>query len=126
MKNRNIIVVGLLSLFTTGIYSIFWLVMTKHEVKSHGVNIPSLLFLAIPLVNIWWLWKYSQGVENITSGTLSAILVFVLLLFISPIGIVLVQDSFNNLADSDSPTTTTPPATPTPPTFSATPPATVG
>lgn len=107
MKNRNVIAVLLLPFVTFGIYSIYWEVSTKIEMNEKGASIPTAWLLIVPIVNIWWLWKYSEGVEKITNGKSSAVLSFILLFLLGFIGQAIIQDSFNNLPSSES-------ATPTP------------
>ena len=98
MKNRNPFAVALLPLVTFGIYFIYWQVKTKGAMKALGADIPTAWLIIVPFVNIWWMWKYSQGVEHVTGGKLSGILTFILLWLLGSIGGAIVQDSFNNLA----------------------------
>ncbi len=148
MQKRNPIAVALLPFITFGIYSIYWMVKTKGEMNSLGAKIPTAWLIIVPLVNIWWVWKYSEGVEQVTGGKLSGVLAFVLLWLLGSIGGAIVQDSFNSVTAvasataaggsplSESPTTipvpapaetapTTPPLTPidVPPVANPTPPA---
>ena len=96
MQKRNPIAVALLPFVTFGIYSIYWLVKTKGEMNSLGAKIPTAWLIIVPLVNIWWMWKYSEGVEQVTGGKLNGVLAFVLLWLLGSIGGAIVQDSFNN------------------------------
>lgn len=53
----------------------------------------------IPIVGqVWWLWKYSEGVEHVTCEKLNAPVVFLLCFLLGPIGQAIVQDSFNKTA----------------------------
>lgn len=124
MKNRNPIAVVLLSFVTFGIYAIYWEVKTKGEMNALGADIPTAWLIIVPLVNIWWLWKYSEGVEKVTGGKLSGVLAFILLWVLGPIGGAIVQDSFNNNVAASpatetpmqaAPTETTPPSASQPP-----------
>lgn len=118
MQKRSPIAVVLLSFVTFGIYAIYWQVKTKGEMNALGAEIPTAWLIIVPLVNIWWLWKYSEGVEKVTGGKLSGVLAFILLWVLGPIGAAIVQDSFNNNV-SASPATEAPvqapPAETTPP-----------
>jgi hypothetical protein len=96
MKNRSPIAVALLPFVTLGIYGIYWQVKTKGEMNAVGANIPTAWLIIVPLVNIWWLWKYSEGVDQATGHKLSGVLAFILLWLLGPIGAAIVQDSFNN------------------------------
>ncbi len=120
MKKRSPVAVLLLPFVTFGIYSIVWQVKTKGELNSQGAQIPTAWLIIVPLVNIWWLWKYSEGVELVTKKEMSAIVSFVLLYLLGFIGSAILQNEFNKL----SPQSTTPdtpqapapqaPATPAP------------
>ena len=97
MTERNPVVVALLSIITFGIYTLVWLVMTKREMCARGADIPTAWLVIVPLVNIWWLWKYSEGVEKITKSSMQAALSFILLFLVEFIGIAIVQYEFNKL-----------------------------
>lgn len=97
MKNRSPIAVLLLPFVTLGIYSLYWLVVTKDEMNKLGANIPTAWLLIVPLVNIWWYWKYCEGVERVTNGKLNGVLTFILFLLIGSIGEAIVQSFFNEV-----------------------------
>lgn len=99
MKNRNIFAVLLLTIITFGIYAIYWEVSTKIEMNKLGAKIPTAWLLIIPIVNIWWLWKYSEGVELVTGKKMSGILAFVLLWLLGVIGAMIIQSEFNKVGD---------------------------
>ncbi len=61
IKNRNIVAVYLLTIFTLGIYGIYWQVQTKEEIKGLGADIPTAWLLIVPIANIYWLYKYAEG-----------------------------------------------------------------
>lgn len=119
MKNRNPLAVFLLPFVTFGIYGLYWLVKTKGEMNAKGATIPTAWLIIVPLVNIWWYWKYSEGVEQVTGGKLSGVLAFILLFLTGSIGAAIIQDSFNKI--SESPTADTAAGAPVPPTYTDTP-----
>ncbi|MCA9344791.1 DUF4234 domain-containing protein [Candidatus Saccharibacteria bacterium] len=123
MKNRNPIAVALLPLITFGIYSLYWQVKTKGEMNSLGADIPTAWLIVIPLVNIWWLWKYSEGVEKVTANKMSGILAFVLLFLIGSIGGAIIQNEFNNIGDQPAQSQPTEPVTAAAPGFGSPAPA---
>lgn len=102
MKKRNIVIVVLLSLITLGIYSIYWEVVTKKEMVSQGADIPTAWLIIIPFVNIYWLYKYCMGVEKVSSGKMSGILLFVLFILFGIIGQAVAQDTLNKVADGSA------------------------
>ena len=97
MKNRNPLLVILLPLVTFGIYMLYWFVKTKGEMNKLGASIPTAWLIIVPFVNIWWMWKYSEGADKVTNGQMSAVLAFVLLFLIGPIGAGIIQLEFNKL-----------------------------
>lgn len=111
MKKRNPIAVALLPFITFGIYGIYWEVKTKGEMVELGAEIPTAWLIIVPIVNIWWLWKYCQGVQKVTGDKLNGVLAFVLIWLLSSIGAAIIQDSFNNNV-SASPAAETAEATP--------------
>ena len=98
MKQRSPVAVAIFGFITFGIYSLYWMVVTKGEMKERGADIPTAWLIIIPFVSIWWLWKYSQGVDMVTNSKMSGVLTFILLWLLGPIGDAIVQDSFNNIA----------------------------
>jgi hypothetical protein len=85
MTKRSPIAVFFLSIFTLGIYIIVWRVKTKGEMNRLGANIPSAWLMIIPLVNIWWLWEYAEGVEKITKKGMTQVVAFILLILLKKI-----------------------------------------
>ena len=98
MVKRNPIAVFFLCLITFGIYAIFWYYWTKHEMVAKGADIPTMWLLLIPIVNIWWMWKYCQGVEKVTKGHMSGVVAFILIWLLNVIGIAILQNEFNQVA----------------------------
>jgi len=75
-----------------------WEVRTKSEMNAKGAQIPTAWLIIIPLVNYYWLWKFSEGVETVTSNKMSAVVAFLLLFFLGVIGMAIVQDKLNQVA----------------------------
>ena len=103
IKQRNPIVVILLTLVTFGIYGLYWFVKTKGEMVEMGADIPTAFLIIIPIANIFWYWKYCKGVEKISGGQTSGVLVFLLLIFIMPIGQYMAQAELNKHAGGAAP-----------------------
>ncbi len=95
MTKRNPIVVLLLTFVTCGLYVIFWYVGSKTEMVKKGADIPTCWLLIVPIVNLFWLWKFCTGAEKVTNGKASAIAAFILLLFGCGLGPAIVQYWFN-------------------------------
>jgi hypothetical protein len=100
MKNRSPVAVLLLPLITFGIYGLVWLVKTKNEMNSSGAQIPTAWLVIIPLVNIYWLWKYAEGVQHVTRSAQSQVIAFILLFLLGVIGAAIIQNEFNKLGSA--------------------------
>ena len=98
MTNRHPALVVLLTLCTCGLYYLYWLVTTKGEMNRLGAGIPTAWLLLIPFANIYWLWRWSQGVEKVTNGALSAVSALLLSWFLSAIGGAIIQSNFNKVS----------------------------
>jgi hypothetical protein len=92
--------VFLLPFVTFGIYGLYWLVKTKVEMNEKGATIPTAWLIIIPIVNIWWMWKYCEGVDHVTAGKMSGVLAFILLWLLGSIGMAIIQDSFNKVGEA--------------------------
>ncbi len=84
-------------LVTLGIYQIYWEVVTKIEMTKKGADIPTSWLIIIPIVNLWWAYKYCTGVEKVTNGKMSGVLALVLYFCLSIIGLAIIQDAFNKV-----------------------------
>ncbi|HZP55580.1 MAG TPA: DUF4234 domain-containing protein, partial [Candidatus Saccharimonadales bacterium] len=116
------------SLITLGIYSIVWEVKTKGELTKLGAEIPTSWLIIVPFANLYWLWKYCQGVDKVSNGKISTVLSLVLLVALGFVGMAILQSMYNDLSPatvggSSSQSGSMPPATPavTPVTDSASP-----
>ena len=98
MQYRNPFLVFFLSLITFGIYGIVWYVKTKREMNAKGAQIPTAWLIIIPIVSIYWLYKYSQGVEVVTNKDMSTAVAFILLFLLGIIGMAIVQAKFNSVS----------------------------
>ncbi len=120
MKHRSPAAVFFLPFITFGIYALVWEVKTKNEMNALGADIPTAWLIIVPIVNIWWMWKYCEGVDKVTKSELSAVISFLVLFLLGSIGMAIIQNEFNKL----SPQTTgagTSGAAPTPPSEPETP-----
>jgi hypothetical protein len=88
----------LLSIITFGIYYLVWLVTTKNQMNTKGAQIPTAWLLIIPLVNIWWYWRFCEGVELVTNKGMQTVIAFLLLWLLGVIGIAIIQNELNKVA----------------------------
>ncbi len=98
MKRRSVVGVVVLTILTCGLYGLYWIVKTKSEMNAQGANVPTAWLIIIPIVNIWWMWKFSEGVDHVTRGGVSAGVAFLLLWLLSLIGMGIVQSALNKVA----------------------------
>ncbi len=98
MQKRSLAAVLLLPFVTFGFYSLYWIVWTKTEMNSCGAEIPTAWLVLIPFVNIWWLWKFNEGVAEVTRERISTGVGFLLMLFLEPIGSMIIQSELNKVA----------------------------
>jgi hypothetical protein len=98
MKYRSPIAVFLLPFATLGIYAVYWLVRTKTEMNARGEDIPTAWLFVVPIVNLYWLYRFSQGVDHVTNGTMSTGAAFLFAFFLSTIGYAVIQSSLNGVA----------------------------
>jgi hypothetical protein len=91
MTQRNPIVVFLLAAIT-GIYGLYWLIVTRDELNAkYNTGIPPWWHALIPILNLIFLYKYWSAVQKVTG--MSWIVGFLL----GPIGMFLAQGKFNSL-----------------------------
>ena len=100
MHKRNPFLVFILAWITAGIYGIVWFIETKTEMERKGAQIPTAWMILIPIVQIYWLWKYSEGVELVTNKSMSAGFAFFLLVVLNIIGMAIIQSKYNSLPAS--------------------------
>ena len=98
MSKRSVAAVVVLNLITFGLYGIYWYIATKDEMVSQGADIPTGWLLIVPIANIYWMWKWSQGVEHVSRGKTSAGVAVLMLFLLHLIGMAIVQSTFNQIA----------------------------
>jgi hypothetical protein len=103
VKYRNPVLVILFTFLTLGIYGIYWLVSTTNDLRrltSVAPNPLALFLLLIPVldifVGIWYFWKYSSAVEEVSG--VQAILLFIFWILFSPVSVIVTQVELNKKA----------------------------
>jgi hypothetical protein len=102
MTQRSPFSVFVLSIVTLGIYSIVWFVKTRREMVARGADVPTAWLMIIPIVSLYWCWKWCEGVETVTAGKMSQAMAFILTVALNVIGLgifgmALVQKQFNQV-----------------------------
>jgi hypothetical protein len=96
---RDVLMILLLSVFTFGIYYLYWIVATKEELNRVGADIPTAWCLIIPFVNFYFWYRYAQGyvkiVKQKADDSPDVLVYFFIGAFIPLIKIIIFQDGFN-------------------------------
>ncbi len=98
IQKRDPLVVVILSLVTLGIYGLYWVYKTKEELNSLGAKVPSFILAFIPIVNIYFFWKYCEAFTTYVKKDESPILYFLLWIIIYPVAQYIIQSELNKLA----------------------------
>lgn len=97
MQQRNVLFATLTPFIPLvgGLIWLFgWLLSTKNEMnQKYNAGIPHGILIIIPVVNLWWMWRYASAANKVT-GKLSPVAGFLVLL-IAPLGGFLHQSAFN-------------------------------
>lgn len=87
-----------LMIITLGIYMLYWIVKTKRELNAAGAHIPTAWLFIIPLVNIYFLYKFSEAFSELILKDRNFILVYFLLIVCTlPLGILIYQAHMNTI-----------------------------
>jgi len=95
MTKRSVAGLIILSIVTFGIYYLYWYVVTKLEMNEQGAEIPTAWLMLLPIANIYFKWRWSEGVEHVTRGRLTAAGAFLLMFLLPFIGAAIVQATLN-------------------------------
>ncbi len=96
IKERNVLLVYLLGIFTLGFYFLYWYVQTKREINENfGASIPTCLLLIIPIANIYFIYRYAEAYSLYVLRDDNKILWAILFIFVSIIVPALVQIELN-------------------------------
>ncbi|MFA6158164.1 MAG: DUF4234 domain-containing protein [Candidatus Paceibacterota bacterium] len=98
IKHRNPALVIILSFITFGLYGLYWTVRTKGEINGLGAKIPTAWLVIIPIANLYFFYRYSEGFSVFVKKDNSPILWFLLYLVIAPVAMILIQIELNKMA----------------------------
>ena len=103
MKRRSPAAPLLLPFVTFGIYTLVWFVKTKNEINLVAqTKIPTAWLVILPVVSIWWEWRYAVGAEEATNSGISRHAAFWLLFLLGPLGALFVQVTLNGAIDAST------------------------
>jgi hypothetical protein len=101
IKNKSLFLVYLYSIVTFGIYYLVWAVKSKRDMNAIGANIPTSWMLIVPIVNIYWQYKYFAGYSATFKNGKGTALYFILHAFTGGLFTpFLVQSELNKLEPS--------------------------
>ncbi|VVB77129.1 Uncharacterised protein [uncultured archaeon] len=101
MEHRELAFVLIMLIITIGIYGIYWLVKTRREMVDRGADIPTTFLIIIPIVNIFYIYKWSMGAAEVTrSDDAFGYIVFLLWLVLFPAAFLVAQDKFNAVKET--------------------------
>ena len=81
---RSMWEVGLLTIFTFGLYAIYWSVVTKRELNRAGATIPHAILMFVPFANYYFWYRYAQSYVTIvkkSDNNTDVIVYFLLAIF---------------------------------------------
>lgn len=97
MTKKNPFVVFLLTCVTFFIYAIVWYVKSGREMRAKGADVPTAWLMIIPIVGLYWFWKWCAGVGKVTQGSMHGLVAAILVFFLGPIGMAIIQSQFNKV-----------------------------
>lgn len=109
LTERNVVSVILLSIFTCGIYTIYWYYVTAEDLNKAEPKEPLmnyilawlLGFVTCGIFTIYWQYKFYKKLDDVT-GESNCLLNLLLSIFLTPIvGIAIGQNSINNFLEGN-------------------------
>lgn len=98
IKHKSIFVTYLLMFATFGIYGLVWTVKSKRDMNSLGAEIPTSWLLLIPIVGVFWMYKYSEGFATHIEKDDATVKWFALHLFVGFLTPFFVQSKLNEIS----------------------------
>jgi len=97
MMKESAVKILLLTFVTCGIYGLIWLYKIGEELRQRGADIPAFWQMFVPILSFIWLWKWAQGVEQVSGGRTSAMTLLLVYLFFFPAAIFMVQGALQDV-----------------------------
>lgn len=98
IKHKNIFVVYSMMFLTFGIYPIVWSVKSKRDMNALGANIPSTWLMLLPMVNIYWLYRYCEGFAQNVAKDNATVKWFCVHMFFGIVTPYIIQSKLNEFA----------------------------
>ncbi len=97
MMKQGAIKIILLTFVTCGIYGIYWLYKIGEELRERGADIPGFWQAFVPILGLLWLYKWAQGIEQVSGGRTSAVTLLIVYLFFFPAAVFMVQGALQDV-----------------------------
>ncbi|MCK4896783.1 MAG: DUF4234 domain-containing protein [Candidatus Heimdallarchaeota archaeon] len=94
VRKRNPLLVLILIIITFGVYGLVWIVKTKNEMNELGAKILTAWFIIIPILQIYWFWRYCESFSNVTQK-IDAVVLFLIAIIFYPAFVWIVQSGLN-------------------------------
>ncbi len=101
IKKRNIFLIYILSILTLGIYFIYWLVSTKNEINKSEAKIPTAWLLILPIINLYWLYKYCNGFAKLKKSNITISLFLLSIISLGILMPIIIQLGLNKLSKQE-------------------------
>lgn len=98
-KRRSVLGITFLTIVTLGLYQVYWYFITKTEmntVNGRDVRVPFFLWFFVPVIRIWWFWRFAKGIEKTTKGTLGRWTAFLAPVVLDILGSIFLVSVFPN------------------------------
>lgn len=96
LTRRSIGQMILLMVVTLGIYTIYWLCVTKQELNKNRAQIPTFFLFFIPFANVYFLYKFAEAFCAIVlKDKAQVVALFVLLVCLFPVAELILQSQMN-------------------------------
>lgn len=96
--HRSLVTMFLLTIFTFGIYTIYWFATTRGELNAAGADIPTTWLFIVPIANFFYLYKFAEGFCTVILRSEQQKLAYFLVSVIVPIGPLVYQSEINKRA----------------------------
>ncbi len=100
VEKRSLVAMFFLSIFTFGIYYLYWTVKTKNELNGMGGRIPTAFLLIIPVANFYFWYKYAQAYTTYIKKGSEPLLYLLVIALVGWIGMFIIQDGLNEYAET--------------------------
>lgn len=100
-EKRGLVEVALLTLFTFGIYYVYWSVVTGRELRRAGGNVPNAFLIIIPFASFYFWYMYAKSYVQIVrnSNDDMDVLVYFLLTLFPLLCPIVFQKGYNEYQD---------------------------